>query len=76
MHQQPLPELLAVFSKQEICICIIEKNNSWSHRSVASKPIHLVCLLAIQAPSHALNQIALKHWQVCSLLLGSTLVSA
>jgi hypothetical protein len=35
-----------------------------------------VCLRAIQAPAHALNQITLKHWQVYSLLLGSTLVSA
>jgi hypothetical protein len=35
-----------------------------------------VCSRAIQAPAHALNQITLKHWQVYSLLLGSTLVSA
>ena len=35
-----------------------------------------VCLRAIQAPAHALNQITLKHWQVYSLLLGSTLLSA
>ena len=35
-----------------------------------------VCLLAIQAPGHTLNQITRKHWQVYSLLLGSTLVSA
>ncbi len=34
-----------------------------------------VCLRAIQAPAHALNQITL-NWQVYSLLLGSTLVSA
>jgi hypothetical protein len=35
-------------------------------------------LQAIQAPAHALNQVtlALKHWQVYSLLLGSTLDSA
>ena len=35
-----------------------------------------VCLRAIQAPAHALNLITLKHWQVYSLLLGSTLLSA
>ena len=35
-----------------------------------------VCLRAIQAPAHALNQVTLKHWQVYSLLLGSTLDSA
>lgn len=35
-----------------------------------------VCLRAIQAPGHTLNQITRKHWQVYSLLLGSTLVSA
>ena len=35
-----------------------------------------VCLRAIQAPGHTLNQLTRKHWQVYSLLLGSTLVSA
>jgi hypothetical protein len=35
-----------------------------------------VCSRAIQAPAHALKQITLKHWQVYSLLLGSTLVNA
>ncbi len=30
----------------------------------------------VQAPAHALNQITLNHWQVYSLLLGSTLLSA
>jgi hypothetical protein len=35
-----------------------------------------VCLLAIQEPAHALIQITRKHWQVFSLLLSSTLVSA
>jgi hypothetical protein len=34
------------------------------------------CLPAIQAQAHTLNQITLKHWQVYSLLLGSTLISA
>ena len=34
-----IPALLMVCSKQEICICINEQNNSWSHRSVASRPI-------------------------------------
>jgi hypothetical protein len=35
-----------------------------------------VYLLVIQAQAHTLIQITLKHWQVYSLLLGSTLVSA
>ncbi len=34
-----VPELLMVCSEQEICICINEQNNSWSHRSAASRPI-------------------------------------
>ncbi len=33
-------------------------------------------LLASYSPAHALIQITRKHWQVYSLLLGSTLVSA
>ncbi len=37
-HTFFIPELLMVCSKQEICICINEQNNSWSHRSVASWP--------------------------------------
>ncbi len=42
------------------------------------QPAQPHCLQAIQAPAHASNQITLrvKHWQVYSLLLGSTLVSA
>jgi hypothetical protein len=40
------------------------------------RPGQAVCSRAIQALAHALNQITLKHWQVYSLLLGSTLVSA
>ncbi len=57
-HTFFIPELLIVFSKQEICICINEKNNSWSHRSIASRPIEgqkglqghafFLCTLAIQ----------------------------
>ncbi len=38
-HAVFIPELLMVFSKQEICICINEQHNSWFHRSVASRPI-------------------------------------
>ncbi len=38
-HTVFIPELLIVCSKQEICICINEQNNSWSHRSVASRHI-------------------------------------
>ncbi len=38
-HTVFIPELLVVCSKQEICICINEQNNSWSHRSVASRRI-------------------------------------
>jgi hypothetical protein len=38
-HTVFIPELLMVFSKREICIFINERNNSWSHRSVASRPI-------------------------------------
>jgi hypothetical protein len=38
-HTVFIPELLMVCSEQEICICINEQNNSWSHRSVASRPI-------------------------------------
>ncbi len=34
-----IPALLMVCSKQEICICINEQNNSLSHRSVASRLI-------------------------------------
>ncbi len=41
-----------------------------------ARPAGLPGLRAIQAPPHTLNQITLKHWQVHSLLLGSTLVSA
>ncbi len=32
-------ELLMVCSEQVICICINKQNNSWSHRSVASRLI-------------------------------------
>jgi hypothetical protein len=38
-HTFFIPEQLMVCSEQEICICINEQNNSWSHRSVASWPI-------------------------------------
>jgi hypothetical protein len=38
-HTVFIPELLMVCSEQEICICINEQNNPWSHRSVASRPI-------------------------------------
>jgi hypothetical protein len=57
-HTVFIPELLTVCSEQEICICINEQTNSWSHRSVASRPIEwqqetqghspLLCMLAIQ----------------------------
>ncbi len=57
-HTVFIPELLMVCSEQEICICINEQNNSWSHRSVASRPIEwqretqghipFMCMLAIQ----------------------------
>jgi hypothetical protein len=46
----------------------------WVPDSIA--PAQPDCLRAIQAEPHTLNQITLKHWQVHSLLLGSTLVSA
>ena len=38
-HTVFIPELLMVSSEQEICICINEQNNCWSHRSVSSRPI-------------------------------------
>ncbi len=38
-HTVFIPELLIVWYEHEICICINEQNNSWSHRSVASRPI-------------------------------------
>ncbi len=38
-HTVFIPELSMLCSKQEFCICINEQNNSWSHRSVASRPI-------------------------------------
>jgi hypothetical protein len=57
-HTVFIPELLMVCSEQEICICINQQNNCWSHRSVASRPIEwqretqgrapFLCTLAIQ----------------------------
>ncbi len=38
-HTVFIHELLMVCSEQEICICINAQNYSWSHRSVASRPI-------------------------------------
>ncbi len=43
---------------------------------LARRAAQPVCSRAIQAPAQALYQTTLKHWQVYSLLLGSTLVSA
>ncbi len=48
-HTVFIPELLMVCSKQQICICINEQNNSWSHRSISEKhrgtPLFCACLL-------------------------------
>ncbi len=38
-HTVFIPELLMVCPEQEICFCMNEQNNSWSHRSAASRPI-------------------------------------
>jgi hypothetical protein len=58
-HTVFIPELLMVCSEQEICICINEQNNSWSHRSVASRPIEWQ--LETQGHAHFLRTLAIQR---------------
>ncbi len=58
-HTVFIPKLLMVCSEHEICICINEHSNSWSHRSVASRPIEWQ--LETQGHTPFFSTLAIQH---------------